>query len=358
MKFAILYNIDYQPSVHGSSSQYYGEILEQVQLIERLGYDAVWFGEHHYSGYSFGAPAVIATAAADRTDRLRIGTGVSLVPLHHPLVLAEEYAMLDVLSNGRLEYGIGRGFLSLAYEVLNVDKQESVDRYREGTELLIKAWSSEGPFSFQGKFWQLNNYRFSPKPVQQPHPPIYSAGTQTQESYLWAASKGLNLCTAFFIPNKQMVADNIRAYRQALSQCGYDASQREVVGVVPMYCGESREEARRHGGQYVLNYFKFFGDLDRVGSQRGSAEGYEEMTFEYLDNAQMIFVGDPEALIERIQWAREYYACDYFMFEASHGGAPHEHVVNSLERFAKDVMPHFREPSLISPDPRKGPQKP
>ena len=104
MKFGILYNIDYRPEVHGSSARYYGQILDQIQIIEELGFDSVWFGEHHYAGYSFGAPAVIATAAAGRTTRLRLGTGVSLIPLHNPLCLAEEYAMLDVLSNGRLEY--------------------------------------------------------------------------------------------------------------------------------------------------------------------------------------------------------------------------------------------------------------
>src|SRR5271166_7177200 len=99
MKFGILYNIDYRPEVHGSSASYYGQILEQIEIIEELGFDSVWFGEHHYAGYSFGAPAVIATAAAGRTRRLRLGTGVSLIPLHNPLCLAEEYAMLDVLSN-------------------------------------------------------------------------------------------------------------------------------------------------------------------------------------------------------------------------------------------------------------------
>ena len=110
MKFGVLYNIDYQPKVHGSASAYYEQILEQVELLEELGYDAAWFGEHHYSGYSFGNPAVIAMAAASRTKTLRLGTGVSLIPLHHPLRLAEEYAMLDVLSGGRLDYGVGGVF--------------------------------------------------------------------------------------------------------------------------------------------------------------------------------------------------------------------------------------------------------
>jgi alkanesulfonate monooxygenase SsuD/methylene tetrahydromethanopterin reductase-like flavin-dependent oxidoreductase (luciferase family) len=92
MKFGILYNIDYRSEVHGSSASYYSQILDQSQLLEELGFDSAWFGEHHYAGYSFGAPAVIATAAASRTRRLRVGTGVSLIPLHHPLRLAEEYA--------------------------------------------------------------------------------------------------------------------------------------------------------------------------------------------------------------------------------------------------------------------------
>src|SRR5579871_1591495 len=160
MKFGILYNIDYHREVHGSSASYYAQILEQIQLLEELGYDSAWFGEHHYAGYSFGAPAVIATAAAERTTTLRLGTGVSLIPLHNPLRLAEEYAMLDVLSNGRLEYGVGRGFLNYAYQLMGVDRTESLDRFREGTDLIIAAWTAERPFSFHGRFWQIEDYQF------------------------------------------------------------------------------------------------------------------------------------------------------------------------------------------------------
>jgi alkanesulfonate monooxygenase SsuD/methylene tetrahydromethanopterin reductase-like flavin-dependent oxidoreductase (luciferase family) len=111
--------------------------IMQTQLAEDLGFDAVWFGEHHYSGYSFGSPPVIAMAAAARTKRIKLGTGVSLIPLNHPLRLAEEYAMLDVLSGGRLEYGIGRGFLNYSYQIFGVDPELSLERYQEGTDLII-----------------------------------------------------------------------------------------------------------------------------------------------------------------------------------------------------------------------------
>jgi alkanesulfonate monooxygenase SsuD/methylene tetrahydromethanopterin reductase-like flavin-dependent oxidoreductase (luciferase family) len=343
MKFGILYNIDYRPEVHGSSASYYGQILDQIEIIEELGFDSAWFGEHHYAGYSFGAPAVIATAAAGRTRRLRLGTGVSLVPLHHPLRLAEEYAMLDVLSNGRLEYGIGRGFLNYAYQIMGVDRAQSFERFREGTDLIIKAWTASGPFSFEGKFWQLEDYRlFFPTPVQKPHPPIYASGTMSQESYLYAGTRGLHLCTAFFIPDKEAVRSNIALYRKTLAEHGYDPSQRDVAGVFPMYCGESKAESLRYGGECTLNYFKFFGALER-GTGLTASGGFGNRSIEFYDEQRLVLIGEPDSLIERIRWARDYYDTNYLLFEVAQGGASHQATVETLRRFARHVMPAFKE---------------
>jgi len=169
--------------------------FQPARLAEELGYHAVWFGEHHYSGYSFGAPPVIAMAAASRTKRIKVGTGVSLIPLNHPLRLAEEYAMLDVLSEGRLEYGIGRGFLNYSYQLFGINPDESHARYREGTDLIVKAWTSDGPFSFAGDFWQLADYSFFPKPLQKPHPPLWVAAVG-EEATRQAARLGYNLMGA------------------------------------------------------------------------------------------------------------------------------------------------------------------
>jgi alkanesulfonate monooxygenase SsuD/methylene tetrahydromethanopterin reductase-like flavin-dependent oxidoreductase (luciferase family) len=343
MKFGILYNIDYRPDVHGSSASYYGQILDQIEIIEELGYDSAWFGEHHYAGYSFGAPAVIATAAAGRTRRLRLGTGVSLIPLHHPLRLAEEYAMLDVLSNGRLEYGIGRGFLNYAYQIMGVDRAESFERFREGTDLIIKAWTAIEPFSFEGKFWQLEDYKlFFPTPVQKPHPPIYASGTMSQESYIYAGTRGLHLCTAFFIPDKEAVRSNIALYRKTLAENGFDPSTRDVAGVFPMYCGESKAESLRYGGECTLNYFKFFGALER-GVPLTASGGFGDRGIEYYDEKGLVLIGEPDALIERIRWARDYYDTNYLLFEVAQGGASHRATVDTLRRFAKYVMPAFKE---------------
>ena len=168
LKFGLLFNTDYHAEVHGSATEYFGHLLDQIVLAEELGFHSAWFGEHHYSAYSFGAPAVMLMAAAGRTHRIRLGTGVSLLPIHHPVRLAEEYATLDVLSGGRLEYGVGRGFLRYALDLFGIDEDESHERYREALTLLLRAWSHREPFSFEGKFWSLEDYQFFPPPAQQP----------------------------------------------------------------------------------------------------------------------------------------------------------------------------------------------
>ena len=351
MKFGILYNTDYYPDVHGSASDYYNQILEQVQLEEELGFESVWFGEHHYSGYSFGSPPVIAMAAANRTKRIRLGTGVSLIPLNHPIRLAEEYAMLDVLSGGRLEYGIGRGFLKYSHEIFGIDEDENHERYYEGTDIILKAWTSTEPFSYEGKFWQLQDYSFFPKPIQQPHPPIYASGVVTPESFTWAGRNGLHLATGFFVPLQEQLRANIQLYRQSLQEAGHNPAERDVAGVFQMYCGESNKEAHRNGGQHVLNYYKFFGSLDQRSPhtsrsfehyQGGVSRLFAGLTYEELDKRNLIMIGDPDNLVERIQWAQEYFGTNYLILEVAQGGMPHKYVMPSLERFAKSVMPHFR----------------
>lgn len=356
MKFAILYNTEYYPETHGSPSTYYGQILAQTELVEDLGFDAVWFGEHHYSGYSFGSPAIMAMAAAARTASLKLGIGVSVVPLAHPIRLAEEYAMLDVLSEGRLEYGVGRGFLKYGYDLLGIDPEESHARYHEGTELIVRAWESDAPFSFSGSFWKLDNYSFFPKPLQRPHPPIYACATGTPDNFIWAGTKGFHLCTSLFAPFPQRTKANIELYRSALRRSGYDPAERNIAGLYQMYCGEDEKEARVHGQVYAERYLNFFAALDRRSrwhQANGLQRLYVTLVPEWLKDiarrsngfdgqSHEFMIGDPETLIQRIRRANEYYGTNYLILEVAQGGAPHEYVIRSLERFAKYVMPAFK----------------
>ncbi len=351
MKFGILYNTDYHPEAHGPAAQYYEQILKQVELEEELGFDAVWFGEHHYSGYSFGSPPVMAMAAAGRTKRIRLGTGVSLIPFNHPIRLAEEYAMLDVLSGGRLEYGIGRGFLKYSHEIFGIDEDENHARYHEGTDLIVKAWTSDGPFSYDGKFWKLKDYTFFPKPLQQPHPPIFASAIITPESAAWAGRNGFHLTTGLFVPAKEKVRDVVKLYVKTLSENGFKPEEHEISGVFQMHCGVTNEAARRDGGQYALEYFKFFGALDARSLHTsktyanyggGISRAFAGKTFEDLEKERLLLIGDPAYIIDQINWAKEYYGVNYLIFEVAQGGEPHELVMQSLKLFAKEVMPEFK----------------
>lgn len=340
MKFGILYNVDYYPEVHGSPGGYYGGLLDQVAFAEDLGYQSAWFGEHHYGGYSFGSPSVIATAAAMRTTRIRLGTGVSLAPLHNPVQLAEEYAMLDVLSGGRLEYGVGRGFLDLAYGVFGARKEESQERYREAIELITALWTAKGPIDFDGTFTQLRDYTFAPTPAQQPMPPIYAAATNSPESFAWAGANGLHLCTAFFgrlSPDE--VAANVHVYRDAIATAGVADGGRDVAVVIQMHCGEDAADSAK-GVQYAVNYYQFLARLFEQGGQ-STEHGFLAAAKNGRVDSARVLIGQPDDLISGLRWIDEQFSPDLLLMEVAQGGTPFAETAKSLELFAEHVMPVF-----------------
>jgi alkanesulfonate monooxygenase SsuD/methylene tetrahydromethanopterin reductase-like flavin-dependent oxidoreductase (luciferase family) len=169
--------------------QVYARALDRIVVMDRAGYDAVWLAEHHFTTYSV-CPSVhlMALEAAHRTERLRIGTAVSLAALYHPLRLAEEVALLDVLTAGRVNWGAGRGFEPAEFAAFGVPLDETAPRFREAVEVVLEAWSNER-LTFHGKYWDFDDVEVLPKPVQQPHPPTWVAATST-EAVGWAASMG------------------------------------------------------------------------------------------------------------------------------------------------------------------------
>ena len=169
--------------------QVYERALDRIVVMDRAGYDAVWLAEHHFTTYSV-CPSVhlMALEAAHRTDRLRIGTAVSLAALYHPLRLAEELALLDVLTGGRLNWGAGRGFEPAEFRAFGVPLDETAPRFREAVEVVLEAWTSDR-LTFHGKYWDFDDVEVLPKPRQQPHPPTWVAATSL-EAVSWAASMG------------------------------------------------------------------------------------------------------------------------------------------------------------------------
>jgi alkanesulfonate monooxygenase SsuD/methylene tetrahydromethanopterin reductase-like flavin-dependent oxidoreductase (luciferase family) len=337
MRFGIAYNIDYHEEIHGSPADYFEEILQQVELLEEVGFDTVWFSEHHTSGYSFGNPCVIAAAAAMRTSRIRLGIGVSLLPLHNPIALAEQYGMLDVLSRGRLEFGIGRGYSKKEYAWFKVPFEESHSRYHEATDFLIKSWTSNGPISFHGEHFDVDDYHYFPKPVQNPFPAIYASAGGTRDSFRWAGAKGLHLGTPLFLPSLDDVADNIAYYRETLAEHGHDPASREVCAITQMYCAPTDEEAVRDGATFATNYYRFFSDL--VGGQAF----FSDARGEDLNRDDRVFLGSPANLVERMAAMRDRFGLDLMLMEVAQGKAPPAKVRECLRLFGTQVIPHFRD---------------
>ena len=186
-----------------SEQAVYDSALEQMLAAEPLGYQSVWIAEHHFNDYGLcPAPPVLAAYVAARTTTLRFGMGVSLLPLHHPVDLAEQLAVLDVVSGGRLDVGLGRGGTLQDYQTFQSDRADSRMRVEEGVALMRQCWSG-APFDFQGRFHSAERLHARPQPVQRPHPPLFIAAN-SEDSVVSAARLGLPTLSSFFVPKDEL----------------------------------------------------------------------------------------------------------------------------------------------------------
>src|SRR5262245_52373702 len=182
----------------------YESALEQMLAAESLGYHSVWLAEHHFNDYGLcPAPPVLAAHVAARTTTLRLGMGVSLLPLHHPVDLAEQLAVLDMVSGGRLDVGIGRGGTLQDYQTFQSERDDARPRTEEGIALMRQCWSGQ-PFDFQGRFHSAERLHVRPSPVQKPHPPVFIAAN-SEDSVRSAARLGLPTLSSFFVPVEEIV---------------------------------------------------------------------------------------------------------------------------------------------------------
>jgi alkanesulfonate monooxygenase SsuD/methylene tetrahydromethanopterin reductase-like flavin-dependent oxidoreductase (luciferase family) len=204
----------------------YSRALERIEVMDRTGYDAVWLAEHHFTGYSV-CPSVHVMAAhvAARTERLRVGTAVTLAALYHPLRIAEEVALLDELTGGRINWGAGRGFDPREFSVFGVPVEESTERFREAVEIVLAAWTHE-KLSYQGRFHRYEDVEVLPKPRQRPHPPTWVAAT-SPGAVEWAASRGLSILMDPHSAHLE-IARKLALYHDGLEKHGFEAAGRDI----------------------------------------------------------------------------------------------------------------------------------
>lgn len=288
----------------------YQRALERIEIMDRTGFDAVWLAEHHFSTFSV-CPSVhmLGTLAAARTSRLRIGTAVSLAALYHPLRLAEEVALLDVLSGGRVNWGAGRGFSITEFKAFGVPPEESTARFREAVEIVLRAWTEE-KVSFEGAHFRFDPVELLPKPLQRPHPPVWMAATSDQ-AIDWAASRGFSILMDPHSSTADLGRKRQR-YAGQLTAAGFEPQGRDIPMARLIAIAETREKAEavaRQGAAWLVDSY--------AGPQHQKMM-YAERTYGGLDPVEhylkhVVLHGTPDSVVDRIRELEQEIGLNYLM---------------------------------------------
>ena len=348
-EFGIFHEFSRSPGQ--TDAQAFAQSFAQVDAAERLGIDCVWLAELHFNPDRsvVSSPVVVASAIAVRTQRIKVGIAVQVLPLCHPLRLAEEIATLDHVSRGRVIFGVGRSGFPRTYEAYGVPYAESRERFAEVLEVLRRSWSNER-FSFEGSFYKFTNITMVPKPVQQPYPPLRVAAT-SDDSYPAFGAMGMPIFVAVRLGTLEELGPNIAAYRAAYRAAGHPG-EGEVYLRVPVYIAETEERAKREPEESVMHLFRAIGGQLEASASLAGARAIEQraergqrlqtVSYEEALRDKMI-VGTPDQVAEKLQRLRQEIGLDGILAELNPGSLiPHELVMNALRLLCQEVMPRFR----------------
>ena len=339
---------DQLPCASGHSErQRYRDIIAQIELGDVLGFDTAWLGELHFSRpFSIlAAPLMVLAAAAQRTTRIRLGTAVTLLPLHNPVKTAEEAATADVLSDGRLEFGVGRGTAPMHYAGYGIPQEESRERFDEALDFILQAWTNER-FSFEGKHYRVHDLTVIPRPLQSPHPPVRIAAN-SPDTFPTAGRRRLPIFATPLINPPDKLKEGLAVYREVLPA----GTPGDTALAFPVHVTTSRAQARQECEPGLLRFLREAAERLRPLGQADikSFEAFrqvlariERVRYEDLDREMGVF-GDPDYCIERVQALRREYGMDEFICYFNQGGImEHAMVKQSMKLFAKEVLPHCR----------------
>jgi len=376
MKFGIFFEHQVpRPWEPGDEARVFAEALEQIELADRIGIEYAWLVEHHFlEEYSHSsAPELFLAAASQRTKRIRLGHGIvhTLPAINHPARIAERIATLDILSGGRVDFGTGEGSAAAELDAFGVDPADKRAMWEEGTRVALRCLTEQPFTGFAGDHVQLAPRNVVPKPIQTPHPPVWVACTR-RETIQLAAQRGIGaLSFAFFDPEeaKTWVDD----YYETLANEGVpigDAVNANLACVTGFFCHDDELEAVRRGSEgvnfigYSLGHYYVFGrhrpgagDLWAEYQERRAERGFDpEAVALAAGNADVLgakvvqegtsglrgATGTPQQVRE---YLRRYEAVgvDQVILSCSAGRNRHEHIMESLELFGREVLPEFRE---------------
>ena len=349
MEFGLFH--EFQRAPGRSEAETFAQSLELVDAAESWGLDAVWVAELHFGADQsvVAAPLIVATAIAARTRRMKIGTAVQVLPLYHPLRLAEEIATLDHLSGGRIICGIGRSNFAGAYTAYGVSYAEGRERTAEILDILKLAWT-QPRFSYHGAHYRFDNIALVPKPLQQPYPPIRVA-VANLETVRAVGQHGHPIFVSVRLGALSDLAPLVRCYRAAYAAAGH-AGTGEVYLRIPLYVADTEREARSEPEQSIMQSLRRSGErLERPvpsatreaeASRLETARRLKSITYEEALRDKAI-VGTPGAVSERLAALREEFDLNGILAELNSGGLiACGHVMKALRLLCKEVMPQFR----------------
>ena len=324
--------------------------FEQVDAAERWGLDAMWLAEIHIAPERsvLSAPLTMASAIAARTKRMKIGTAVQVLPLCHPLRLAEEVATVDQISHGRLIFGVGRSGFPRTYEAYGVPYGESRERFAETLEILKRAWT-EPKFSYHGKHYSFDNVTLTPKPYQKPWPEIRVAANSA-DTFPAIAKLGHAVFVAVRLGTLEELEPNIAAYRKAWKEAGHPG-EGKVFLRAPVYLAETDQAAREEPEESIMYFYRYLGERLEDSATRAGVRAVEdraargrrlqEITYEDALREKII-VGSPERVTDRLMGLQETLGLDGILCEMNCGTKiPHERVMKSLQLLCEKVSPRF-----------------
>ena len=347
MDFALFSHIPWPQEY--TPRQLFSDLSEQAIVGEELGFKAIWLAEHHFTRYGLGASSlVVASNIAARTNSIRLGTAVLIPPLHHPVRLAEDTATLDVLSDGRVDLGFGRGAAGSEYVNFGIEHAESQARYRETIEMVERLWTTPD-CTFEGKYYSAKHLNLVPTPLQQPHPPVYVAATRSMESLDFVASTGRRLIIGVVL-NTDDAVDLLQRYMDLSKASGYPAAAADVPFFRYFYVAETEEQAHcdaRDALNWTLDLntwrreftvgSEVYDDIDDYRRRRSTFPP----TYEYLAEHRA-FIGTPDQCAAKIQALQDagvrYFGCNF-----AFGGLDQKKQLRSMELFAREVMPRFAD---------------
>jgi alkanesulfonate monooxygenase SsuD/methylene tetrahydromethanopterin reductase-like flavin-dependent oxidoreductase (luciferase family) len=341
-------------------TELYREYLDQIAFAEECGFDWVGCNEHHFSPYGLMANCnLVGAALTQRTSRVKLAMFGNLIPLANPVRVAEEYAMLDVMSGGRLIAGFMRG-IAHEYAAYNVVPDDSWDRLKEGYELILKAWTEPQPFRWEGDQYQFRSVSIWPRPRQQPHPPILmSGGSETSARF---AAQNRTMMGIVQLDALETARQNVELYRQAAHEAGWEPRPEDVLVGLHTCIAETDEEAQRllsEGEEYfysvlsggprtaqriILQKTRYYESSSQDSDARAARRArLKQMTLKDRIEAGTVLCGSPRTVVQQIKRTLQTVGNGVFNMNFKIGRTPNDAVYRGLELFRDQVLPEVHD---------------